>query len=403
MKKIKFFLRVVAFLSIIPYYVSAQTDSEIRDYLVSGDFVGLAKYYSVNNNVEERKEIEDIFDCFVDWQAMTYEQVLDLNAHIKSINIPLKALLKRVIMQKESLIVEEASELTAEQLCVYLANYPKRNEVIEAYINNVLNICLDSLSYDEYLYLQENFKENGLLKRQEGKRKDEGFDHMKNAVETYCKLENSYTNRLLFILKYRAWQYLVSRHKTAVKYYSKVGIVADNSYGVTSQYEGIIHSCFSAEDLNRQLTNDLTAFVKAINNARARYAGLAGLAGNFPRAVVKLPSIGGFPIKSNMKIANRIPEAREEFISSRQTVGTIANFASLFVGEVVSSIGQGLFDIHAVNELAEKEYNARRDYIADVCKQLERIFRDYYNILNKSIQKQMSDNQKIFSNYVKQH
>ena len=56
MKKIKFFLRVVAFLSIIPYYVSAQTDSEIRDYLVSGDFVGLAKYYSVNNNVEERKE-----------------------------------------------------------------------------------------------------------------------------------------------------------------------------------------------------------------------------------------------------------------------------------------------------------------------------------------------------------
>ena len=104
-----------------------------------------------------------------------------------------------------------------------------------------------------------------------------------------------------------------------------------------------------------------------------------------------------------MKIANRIPEAREEFISSRQTVGTIANFASLIVGEVVSSIGQGLFDIHAVNELAEKEYNARRDYIADVCKQLERIFRDYYNILNKSIQKQMSDNQKIFSNYVKQH
>ena len=303
MKKIKFFLRVVAFLSIIPYYVSAQTDSEIRDYLVSGDFVGLAKYYSINNNVEERKEIEDIFDCFVDWQAMTYEQVLDLNAHIKSINIPLKALLKRVIMQKESLIVEEASELTAEQLCVYLANYPKRNEVIEAYINNVLNICLDSLSYDEYLYLQENFKENGFLKRQEGKRKDEGFDHMKNAVETYCKLENSYTNRLLFILKYRAWQYLVSRHKTAVKYYSKVGIVADNSYGVTSQYEGIIHSCFSAEDLNRQLTKDLTAFVKAINNARARYAGLAGLAGNFPRAVVKLPSIGGFPIKSNMKMA----------------------------------------------------------------------------------------------------
>ena len=306
-------------------------------------------------------------------------------------------------MQKESLIVEEASELTAEQLCVYLANYPKRNEVIEAYINNVLNICLDSLSYDEYLYLQENFKENGFLKRQEGKRKDEGFDHMKNAVETYCKLENSYTNRLLFILKYRAWQYLVSRHKTAVKYYSKVGIVADNSYGVTSQYEGIIHSCFSAEDLNRQLTKDLTAFVKAINNARARYAGLAGLAGNFPRAVVKLPSIGGFPIKSNMKIANRIPKAREEFISSRQTVGTIANFASLLVGKVVSSIGQGLFDIHAVNELAEKEYNARRDYIADVCKQLERIFRDYYNILNKSIQKQMSDNQKIFSNYVKQH
>ena len=402
MKNLKQTISLFVLLNVFPLLTFAQTDLIVRDHLSKDDYTGLVDYY--NNHSEARSEIEDAFDYFVDWQTMTYERVHDLNLHCTSEgNTPLKALFQRVLKQKEIAVVKEVAELTAEQMCIYLANYPKRVKIVETYFNNALNYSLDSLTYEELLYVQTNFHENKEVDRQMKQRHIEGAIHIKNAVETYCKLEASYTDRLLFILKYRAWQYLVSRHKTAVNYYSKVGIVDDHAKSIVNQYNGIIHSCFSADDLNKQLSKDISAYVTAINNARTHFAAMAELPDDFPKAEIKLPSIGNFPIRSNMDIANRIPAARKDFVSSRKTAGTIASVASWFIGGIASAIGKGLYDIYAVDDLAETEYNTRRDYIADVCNQLQSIFQDYYNTLDTSILKQISDNQNSFRNYVKQH
>ena len=272
--------------------------------------------------------------------------------------------------------------------------------MVDDYLAAMFSTGLDKLSFDELLYLDSNLPANDSVKQALNLQKNKSFAKVKGAIDTYCNLEAEFIDKLIFILEYRSWQYLIARHKQVVNYYSQVGIVSDYVYDIVEQYNGIVRSCFSSGDLNRQLQKEVTAYSTAINNARARYTALANLTGDYPKFNIKLPSIGNFPIKSNMEIAGRIPAAREDFVSSRQTADAVSSIASWFVGGLASAIGKGLFDIYAVDELAESEYKARYAYIEDVYNQLEAIFLNYFNQLEKSTRSQMLDNQKIFKSYV---
>ena len=210
----------------------------------------------------------------------------------------------------------------------------------------------------------------------------------------------SFKNRLLFVLRYRSWQYFIVRYKNVANIYSQIGIVPSDPDQIASQYNNIVQTCFTKEDFKKQLKKDIDAYNKAINSARSEYANMAGIK-DYIKSDITIPNIGSFSIKPNLSIARKISTARNNYESSRGTAKTVARIASFFVGTTLSSIGRGLYDLSAVSDLAEQEMLIRREYMRNVYNQLHKVFENYYRTIDKEISSQIQTNNLKFKNYVK--
>ena len=216
----------------------------------------------------------------------------------------------------------------------------------------------------------------------------------------YAKFEMSYKNRLLFVLRYRSWQYFIVRYKNVANIYSQIGIVPGDPGQMASQYNNIVQTCFTKEDFKKQLKKDIDAYNNAINSARSEYANMAGIK-DYVKSDITIPNIGSFSIKPNLSIAKKISNARNNYESSRGTAKTVAGIASFFVGSTISNIGRGLYDLSAVSDLANAEMQIRREYMRNVYNQLHKVFESYYRTIDKEISSQIQTNNLKFKNYVK--
>lgn len=377
----------------------AQNRDIIRNEITKGDLDALISLY--NNNPSLSSEIEDAIDGYLNWDYFTYEQVK--TAYSKCIdNNNLKKELERVKIDKECDIYNYLSTITPEQLVLYSQLFPGRKELINHFLNDILYKDLERNSYSDLISLETELKglEISKLRKELQIRENEKAPMIRKKIDNYAKYEMDYRNRLLFVLRYRSWQYFIVRYKNVAKIYSQIGIVPGDPYLMASQFNNIIQFCFSKDDFKKQLKKDVDAYNKAINGARSEFVSMAGIK-DYVKSDIKVPNIGNFMTKPNLPIASKISDARQNFESSRSTASAVAGVATLFVGSTISSIGKGLYDLSAVSDLAQAEMQIRREYMRDAYNQLHKVFESYYRTIDKEITNQITSNNQKFKNYVK--
>ena len=384
----------------LAFTARAKSNDIIKGYIIKKDLIGLVAYY--NSNPDLKIEIEDAIDGYLNWDEYTYEQVKSAYESCQINNSCLKKELGRVTKDKECELYQFFATITPEQLFIFSEVFPQRKDLIENFLNNILYKRLDQYSYAELMSLESGLTglEVSELQRVLQERESEKASLVKGMIDNYSKIEMSYKNRLLFVLRYRSWQYFIVRYKNVAKIYSQIGIVPGDPNQMASQYNNIVQTCFTKEDFKKQLKKDIDAYNKAINSARSEYSALAGIK-DYTKSDITIPNIGSFSIKPNLSIASKISKARSNFGSSRETAGTVAKIASFFVGSTISSIGKGLYDLNAVSDLAEQEMLIRREYMRDAYNQLHKVFESYYRTIDKEISSQIQTNNLKFKNYVK--
>ena len=338
----------------------------------------------------------------MNWDEYTYEQVKTAYESCQINDSYLKRELERVTVDKECELYQFFSTITPEQLFTLSQAFPQRKGIIDNFLTNIMYKGLEQHTYAELMSLESGLSglETSGLKEMLKNREDEKASFIRGKIDDYTKYEMSFKNRLLFVLRYRSWQYFIVRYKNVANIYSQIGIVPSDPDQMASQYKSIVQTCFTKEDFKKQLKKDIDAYNKAINSARSQYANMAGIK-DYTKSDITIPNIGSFSIKPNLSIARKISNARNSFQSSRETAGTVANFASLFVGTTLSSIGRGLYDLSAVSDLAEQEMLIRREYMRDAYNQLHKVFESYYRTIDKEISNQIQSNNLKFKNYVK--
>ena len=378
----------------------ANSNDKIRGYIIEKDLIGLVLYY--NYNPDSKNEIEDAIDGYLNWDDYTYEQVKTAYECCQINDSNLKKELGRVIVDKECELYQFFSTITPEQLVSFSQDFPQRKDIIDNFLTKILYKGLEQHTYAELMSLESGLtglKPSGLNEILKS-RGNEKTSFIREKVEDYSKYEMYFKNRLLFVLRYRSWQYFIVRYKNVAKIYSQIGIVPGDPDQMASQYNNIVQTCFTKEDFKKQLKKDIDAYNKAINSARSEYSALAGIK-DYTKSDITIPNIGSFSIKPNLSIASKISKARSNFGSSRETAGTVAKIASFFVGSTISSIGKGLYDLNVVSDLAEQEMLIRREYMRDAYNQLHKVFESYYRTIDKEISSQIQTNNLKFKNYVK--
>ena len=394
----KYILLVISFSLV--FITKAKGDDKIRGLIINKDLIGLVSYY--NLNPDSKIEIEDAIDGYLNWDEYTYEQVKTAFESCQINDSYLRKELGRVIIDKECELYQFFSTITPEQLFVWSQLYPKRKDLIENFLTNILYKGLGQQTYVELMSLESGLTglEVSELKKALQERKDEKASLVKEKIDDYAKFEMSYKNRLLFVLRYRSWQYFIVRYKNVANIYSQIGIVPGDPGQMASQYNNIVQTCFTKEDFKKQLKKDIDAYNNAINSARSEYANMAGIK-DYVKSDITIPNIGSFSIKPNLSIAKKISNARNNYESSRGTAKTVAGIASFFVGSTISNIGRGLYDLSAVSDLANAEMQIRREYMRNVYNQLHKVFESYYRTIDKEISSQIQTNNLKFKNYVK--
>ena len=194
-------------------------------------------------------------------------------------------------------------------------------------------------------------------------------------------------------------QYFDAAYKNAAESYSYVSIVPDSPSEIDRQLKRIVNQVFSSNELRRTMTTITNKYCEAINSARKEYAKDANITG-YPKMTLTIPEAKDLTFTNNSATLAKIPQARQDFVRSRETAGTVASIASMFVGGLVSNIGKGLYDMYAVSELADSEVSARKELLKSGYEQLEERVSDYGLSTAKNIVNQSKLNHTQFIDYV---
>ena len=386
---------------LLAFSVKAQLTEEAKFALLEQNVSLLESKYKNASDEEKLCIIDAMCNNRILWDNLTYEQILTIESN-ESSDDPFYKILRQQLQQKEKEILNCIDTLDAERIDMYCQLFPKRAALVAAYLNNVLTNHLDSIPYVQLDYLYRNLHITGyeVISKAYDSRVEERYALLRSKVIDYCQIEASYRDRLVFLLQAGAWLYLYNRFEGVAKSYSQIGVVSDEPYYIGSQFRQIVLSYFTSADFSKQLNNIVKSYNANINKARAKYASSINIT-NYPISDIKAPAISSFSYSDDYDILCQVPKARASFVESRQTASTVASIASFFVGSLYSTIGKGLFDLYAASSLAESEIGARKELMDDVYNKLRRIIDSYCSNVSANIDKQISDNQTKFIDYVK--
>lgn len=381
----------------------AQLSEEGKKALFYQDLSKLKTVYNSSDDKGKMCIVDAMCNNGINWSDLTFEQISDVVDEEES-NDTFNSILYQQLKLKELEIIRYVENLDAEQTSLYCQYFPERTKIVIPYLESVMSNILDSIPYLQLDYLNRKLHINGYgaVSQYYQKRSSERKSLVKSRTKDYCDIESSYRDRLIYLMKIGAWQYLYSRYEGVAKSYSKIGIVSDAPYIIGQQYKKIVHAYFTSKDFTSQMQKIVSSYNASINKARADFAKEANVEG-YPLSNISVPPIGNFAYDDNYDILNLVPQARISFVESRETAGTVADIASFFFGSIASTIGKGLFDLYAVSSLAEDEINARKALMEDVYSKLNHIIQRYCDSISGNIENQIKTNQSKFEKYVKNY
>ena len=360
----------------------------------------IGKLYSIyRSNVNERVAIENFLCTVVDWDKITYEELMDVSCVEDSSYF--SYLTKYYMAEKENSFLKSVTKLSAEGLGEYIEKYPRRLPVIYKYLQSVLFEDLYSLSYEELDYLYREFKYPYKAEVVENytARVEEGYAYARSNIDEYCDIEQECSDRLILVVKASAYQYLYTRFQAVADSYSQIGLVPDDSYSITRQFQRIVEAYFVPEDFYRQIQDEVEKYNVAIDSARLEYVKDCNLK-SIVKSNIKIPQIDNFHYEDDYGPVNRIPSGRMEFKESQEAKKQLASVASWFVGSFWANVGKGVIDVLTMDNLAISEIAAREEFMRAVYNQLEQKIADYCNELEENINKQITENQSEFKKHV---
>ena len=360
----------------------------------------LANLHSIYNSESEsgKKNIENLlYGSFLNLDDLTYEQLI---VGMSNNGDPFDQIIDRHLYSKKLEITKHISTLTAEEFNSYIQQYPRRRDIALEFLTSVVFNNLDSITYREVDYLGRTLKNREFTTNTESRTADKN-QMVRDAVKEYCNIEAKYTALLNDLICIAAMQYLDASYKNVANSYSTIAIVPDTPGEIDRQLKGIVYNVVSSKQLRSTLTAIANKYCEAINSARGEFAKAANITG-YPKMSLTIPEAKDLTFTSNSSTLSKIPQARQEFVSSRQTVSTIANIASCIglIGSVVSTIGKGLYDMYAVSELADSEVAARKELLQSGYNQLEGKVASYGQAAAKNILNQSKINHNKFVDYV---
>ncbi|MDE7411196.1 MAG: hypothetical protein K2M94_04070, partial [Paramuribaculum sp.] len=358
----------------------------------------LGKLHTIYNKSteEERQSIEKaLYSHLIDLDKFSYENLRDAQLGNGD---GFDKILQRHIDVKELEILKEISTKTPEELKLYISTHHGRSDVAAKYLSSIIFSSLDSVSYKELEYLHRTLSSPETKEKLES-RKSERYKMIRDAVSTYSRLEYRNTRLLKDLLSIASLQYFNAKFETVARSYSTIGIVPDDPTEIGNQFCQIIKAVFSSKELTIHLNNIISKYCATINSARADFAREADITG-YQEMKLSIPDLSNFNYNTDYSILAKIPQARQDFIESRETADTVASIASWFIGSLASSIGQGLYDMYAVEELADKEIAAREEIMTHAYEQLKGKIDNYISTISQSITNQALENNEKFINYV---
>ncbi len=382
----------------------AQLTNSAKFAIINQDLESLKKEYLASNDECQKSIVDAISNNAINWAGLTYEQIIAV-VNLSKPDDPFDMILNQQLKKKEFEIINTLKDLDAEQIGLYSQYFPNRTGVIVNFMNDVLTENLDSIPYMQLDYLQRKLHINGydsIIEQSYNMRSAERIKMVRDHLDKYCIIEASYRDRLVFLLRATAWKYLYKRFEGVCESYSQIGIVSDIPYYIGEQFRDIVDAYFTSKDFTKQLKRTVDSYNASINKSRAKFATDADIVG-YPQSTITVPPVPSFAYKDDYDILNIVPNARQSFIDSRETAGTIANIASFFVGSLVSTIGKGLFDLNAASKLAEDEIEGRRKLMDDVFHKLCINIENYCNRISSDIDTQIKNNQLKFKSYVQSY
>lgn len=352
---------------------------------------------------EDRLDAMD-YIAMSDFSSLDYatlERLADKASH--SDNTILNKFFNDLIAQRQILILDKMSSMTAEELTRFYTSYPQYRKLATDYIS-CLSDGVDSLSFHEIRYLRRQcplFDKN-LLSQFSDSRRDEVSDVLKQQLEKYCEFEERSMQWFVAALKYEVLEGLLKQFKQFAVAYSMDDNMEESlpSYiysaynDLLKQYwnEGIIYDYILAQTKN---------YNESIDNARDELMKNLGIQGK-KKNVIAIPSVD-MNITLGMGGFNKIGDIRRDLNETAFGAGLVSGLASFLTGGFIAGVGNSLYMSGKNEEAARAELPHRRSYLLATYDKLVSKTENEMNVLSTELKKQQKIQTQSFYDYVLQN
>ena len=305
--------------------------------------------------------------------------------------------------RKVSDLIGKIEKLNAKELSDLKSNNPQLSSVIE----DVLSYSIDSVStrvlFEEYLFLKENdLLSPTPIKNEEYQiGKKEYLRSMQSSIKKYLEYESKIFNAVLYIETIKAFERLNRYFMDIVEIYSEYE--APNSReDMKVGFEKLINSYDSKKNLVI-VKNKMDEFLNQCNINRQNilesyffddisYVPQFSINENFFRKFNYTANPYYFDEFYNYKLSKERKNATAGIASS--VVGLFTNFLGGMVVDAVS----GTYKSSNISDIANKDYETRKNYIIDAYYRCLDDLSNQINKLEKNLRAQYNQNKKSFTN-----
>ena len=335
-----------------------------------------------NNNDSLSTAAEDLLLANFDYRSMSFEQLQQMAARLRE-QSPLRKYLESLIHEKQAAIVLDLQGLTAEEIVEYGKRNPGKRTIIDDYLNAIVPKNLKAMNMHELAYLNRELDlvAADRIKREQENRKAELAAELRLHVAEFCDTEAKQLRHLFYALEKTTLDFLHDGFRRLASYYAQIVMIPDDARQAENQFRQLKELCIPDDSLQTKLQQVADRFCGQVNDMRAEFAKRA-MRDSFPRLslVVTQPSLQ-YTVKDNsLASVNRL----------RQT------YAKLQLSSAGSTASDTLASRLAIVSVAQKEAQARSNYMTEMLRTLEEQAVAHHALLKENIQNEVKRSENAY-------
>lgn len=381
----------------LPSY--SKEEQKVRKAVLEENVSELFSLYNANKSI--RTIIEDVFytgttPSKFDLSSHSYEEIVSYLSIVQD-GTPLSHYINAIKTEQEAEIIEHVSSITPEETNKYIKQYPQRKSLITECINDAVFSNVESLSFLELNYLNNSLPtvlDGERINAELVGRKEEVWTILAADVDSYIQEENELVNGLYLEIEKKAYDYFYTGYGNVAKCYSQIGMVPDDPQKAAKQYDKLVRGCLQSNQLEAIIQQEINKFCKEVNSARSKYIERLDPKNSFVPLSIKAPAIS-FNYTMSTAQFERIYRSRLAEKESRQKSKNAAGVARAFGFNVIATIGQGIYDLSTVSDMAKEEVKNREEYMGVVYSALDRSLKsqlaNYIGAIDAMIKKNQTE------------